>query len=72
MSTLPFRERDEFKPGRNARRHYRCLTLEQIASLPVKDVVARDAYLWFWIPGPFLVLGAHLPIMRAWGFEAAK
>ena len=56
------------KPGRNPRRHYDCLSLEQIASLPVKDVAARDAYLWFWVPSPFLVIGAHILIMRTWGF----
>jgi N6-adenosine-specific RNA methylase IME4 len=57
------------KPGRNPRRHYDCLSLEQIASLPVKDVAARDAYLWFWVPFPFLVIGAHRPIMEGWGFK---
>jgi N6-adenosine-specific RNA methylase IME4 len=66
-----FQSNSETRPGRNARRHYGSLALGQIASLPVKDVVARDAYLWLWIPGPFLVLGAHLLIMRAWGFKPA-
>jgi hypothetical protein len=33
MSTLPFRERDAFKRGRNARRHYRGLTAAEIDRL---------------------------------------
>jgi N6-adenosine-specific RNA methylase IME4 len=57
------------KPGRNAMRHYDCMSLDDIAALPVKDVVADDAVLWLWITGPFLAIGAHRPIMRAWGFE---
>jgi N6-adenosine-specific RNA methylase IME4 len=50
-------------------RHYSCLSPGQIASLPLKDVVAEDGLLWLWVPGPFLAIGAHLPIVRAWGFQ---
>jgi hypothetical protein len=42
MSTFPFRERDKFKRGRNARRHYRGLTVAEIASLRL-DLFARAA-----------------------------
>ena len=50
-------------------RHCDCLSLDEIASLPLREVVAKDAYLWLWVTGPFLAVGAHLDIMRAWGFE---
>lgn len=56
-------------PGRNAMRHYACMTLADIAALPVGDVAADDAALFLWITGPFLAIGAHLPIMKAWGFK---
>lgn len=56
-------------PGRNARRHYSTMSLDEIAALPVADVVAPDAALFMWITGPFLAIGAHLPIMKAWGFK---
>jgi N6-adenosine-specific RNA methylase IME4 len=56
-------------PGRNARRHYKCMTREEIAELPVADHVADNAILFLWITGPLLALGAHLPIMKAWGFK---
>lgn len=64
-----FKSNSVAKPGRNARRHYECSSLEEIAALPVERYVAPRAVLFFWITGPFFVKGAHLPIMRAWGFE---
>jgi hypothetical protein len=30
----------------------------QIATLPLGDVMARDAFLWLWLPTAFLVVGA--------------
>ena len=57
------------KPGRNAMRHYGCLSPDEIASLPLRGVVAKDALLWLWVTGPFLAIGAHVAVMRAWGFE---
>ena len=64
-----FKSNSIAKPGRNARRHYPTMSLKEIEALPVKDVLANDAVLFLWITGPFLVLGAHLPIMKAWGFK---
>ena len=57
------------KPGRNARRHYECSSVEEIAALPVERHAAPQAVLFMWITGPFFVQGAHLRVMRAWGFE---
>jgi N6-adenosine-specific RNA methylase IME4 len=57
------------KPGRNAMRHYDCMSLDDIAALPVAECVANDAVLFMWITGPFLAIAAHIPIMRAWGFK---
>lgn len=53
--------------GRSAR--YRTLTLAELEALPVGDYATADSFLLLWITGPFLALGAHLPLMRAWGFE---
>jgi N6-adenosine-specific RNA methylase IME4 len=64
-----FKSNSIAKPGRNARRHYRTMTLDAIAALPVSDHAADDAALFFWITGPMLAIGAHIPIMQAWGFK---
>jgi N6-adenosine-specific RNA methylase IME4 len=29
----------------------------------------RNALAFLWVPGPFLAIGAHIAILRAWGFE---
>ena len=57
------------KPGRNARRHYECMSLDEICSIPVKAALAPEANLFLWITGPLMVAGAHLPVMKAWGFQ---
>jgi len=64
-----FKSNSKAKPGRNAMRHYDCMSLDDIAALPVKDHVADDAALFLWITGPFLAIAAHKPIMQAWGFD---
>jgi N6-adenosine-specific RNA methylase IME4 len=64
-----FRSNSEAKPDRNVIRHYACHSMSTLATLPVRDVAAPDAYLFFWTTGPFLAIGAHVEVMRAWGFE---
>jgi N6-adenosine-specific RNA methylase IME4 len=54
-------------PGRNALRHYCCYDYRDFEALPVGDAVA-DARLFLWVPSAFLVIGAHLPLVKAWGF----
>lgn len=67
-----FKSNSEAKPGRNPMRHYKCMTLDEIEALPVKEHVAKNCALFLWITGPFLVIGAHLPIMKAWGFKPSS
>lgn len=64
-----FKSNSASKPGRNAMRHYQCMSLDQIAALPIKKYAADDAALFLWITGPMLSIAAHLPIMKAWGFK---
>jgi N6-adenosine-specific RNA methylase IME4 len=65
-----FKSNSVARPGRNARRHYDCtVSLADISALPIKHHIAADAALFLWVPGPFLAIGAHLPLMRAWGFD---
>ena len=60
------------KPGRNPRRHYLTMKPAEVATLPVLDYAADDAFLFLWITGPLLLVGAHLPIFKAWGFKPSS
>ena len=45
---------------------YGTLTVEDIKSLPVQDVLAEEAHLYLWVPNALLMEG--LDVMKAWGF----
>lgn len=61
-----FRSNSADKPGRNARAHYRCQSLDWIKALPVRDVLAaRDAVIWLWTTNPFLRIA--FDVLDAWG-----
>jgi N6-adenosine-specific RNA methylase IME4 len=53
--------------SRAAERHYRTMSLAEIEAMPVKEVVAKDAHLFFWVTMPFLFKAPA--IMAAWGFK---
>lgn len=65
-----FESYSELGEERSAQAHYDCMSLADIARLPVEAHAAEDCHLFFWVTGPFLATGQHVPIMRAWGFEA--
>ncbi len=54
---------------RAAEAHYDCMSIADIAALPVEAAAAKDAHLFMWITGPCMVQGQHLEIMRSWGFR---
>jgi N6-adenosine-specific RNA methylase IME4 len=56
-------------PGRNAMRHYDCMSPADVSDLPVGELAAKDCALFLWITGPMLAIGAHLPLMKRWGFK---
>jgi N6-adenosine-specific RNA methylase IME4 len=64
-----FKSNSASKPGRNAIGHYACMSLDDIAALPVASLAADDSVLFLWITGPFMAIGAHVPLMKAWGFK---
>ncbi|HVY58197.1 MAG TPA: MT-A70 family methyltransferase [Xanthobacteraceae bacterium] len=45
---------------------YETMTLQEIQSLPVKDVVTPVAHLYLWVPNALLPQG--LAVLQAWGF----
>jgi len=48
------------------------MSLDHIAELPVGDLAAKNCFLWLWVTGPFIAMGGHLPIMKAWGFKPSS
>lgn len=46
---------------------YGTMTVEEIKSLPVPEVVADTAHLYLWVPNALLPDG--MEVLRAWGFE---
>lgn len=55
------------RPGRNAMRHYPCMSGAEICTLPVKEWVPKDALLLMWTTAPMLERSLAIP--RAWGFK---
>lgn len=46
---------------------YSTMSLDAIKSMDVKNIAARDAHLYLWVPNALLVDG--LAVMEAWGFR---
>ena len=45
---------------------YPCLTVDEIASMPVRDIAAEPSHLYLWSPNAMLAEALH--VMKAWGF----
>lgn len=52
-----------------AEKHYKTMTVEQIARLPVEEIVAENAQLFLWAPDAFIVDGSASLVARMWGFK---
>lgn len=50
-----------------AENHYRTMSLDEICSLPIEQLVERNAHLHLWTTNAFLE--PAFGVMRAWGFE---
>jgi len=53
--------------GKSASQHYPCWNLDNIAGLPVGQLLAPDAALFLWVTQPLFV--EALRVITAWGFE---
>lgn len=47
--------------------HYRTMSPDDIARIPVSDMAAKDAHLFLWTTGP--VLRQAFDVIEAWGFR---
>src|SRR5262249_62353650 len=52
---------------RDVEKHYRTMSFEQLAALPIATLAARDAHLFIWSSGPFIPQAIQL--IAAWGFR---
>ena len=62
-----FSSNSKAKPGRNAMRHYPCMTDAEIEALPVAEWANKDALLFMWVTAPMLRRAIMIP--EAWGFR---
>lgn len=47
--------------------HYRCMSMEDIAALPVGDLAAENCLLWAWATAP--MLDQQIDVVKGWGFD---
>lgn len=58
----------KFKAGMNARHagaKYQLMTLEEIEAMPIRDIAAKDSWVYLWATEPMREM-AH-GVLRAWG-----
>ncbi|MCT4334263.1 MT-A70 family methyltransferase [Paracoccus sp. YLB-12] len=53
--------------AKNAKAQYGCMSLADIAALPVRALAADDSILWLWATNP--MLPQAIDVLSAWGFE---
>lgn len=51
--------------GKSAQNHYGCMTMADIAALPVRDLAAADCMVWCWATAP--LLDQQIAILKGWG-----
>lgn len=56
----------EQKGARGAIKHYDLMTLDQLKAMPIADIAADDAHLWFWVTNA--TLRAGYDVIESWGF----
>jgi N6-adenosine-specific RNA methylase IME4 len=53
----------------HAARYYSTMTPEELAALPVGELLAERAHVWLWLVNRALIEGWHLPVLEAWGLR---
>ena len=61
-----FKNYNNEKSNSNADHHYPCMSMEDIAKIPVQDIADRDCILFMWCTDP--LLNKQIPIIESWGF----
>ena len=68
MADNPWQFENWSKKGeaKNPSSQYKCMTMDEILSLPVGHLAAKDCAIWFWATNP--MLPHALQVLSAWGF----
>lgn len=53
--------------NKNQSEHYKTMTVDDICSLPVKDIVSENSVLFLWVTYP--ILAEAFRVIEAWGFK---
>ena len=53
--------------NKNQSKHYNCMTIDEIADLPVKDIADENCILFMWVTFPILHLSFE--VIKKWGFD---
>ena len=61
-----FKNYNNAKAQTNPDRHYKTMTMEEIANLPINDLADKDCVLFMWCTDP--LLHKQIPIVEKWGF----
>jgi N6-adenosine-specific RNA methylase IME4 len=66
----PFTTYSDKGKDRSPEKHYDCMTIGDIAGLPVGDLADKDCVLFMWAPGTWIANGVAQWIMEwGWGFK---
>lgn len=57
---------------RSPQKHYPTASIEHMLDIPVPEILAPDAHVFFWTTGPLLVEGVHLRFFDRWGLRASS
>lgn len=63
----PFENYSAKGEGRNPKRHYDTMSIDQLKALPVGHLAADNAALFMWCTDP--LLDRAIEVMKAWGFR---
>lgn len=54
---------------KSAEAQYDCMSLPEIAALPVGELMRSGGVVWMWCTWPLVATGIHADVMRKWGIE---
>lgn len=64
-----FKLRSALGEAKSPQAQYSTMTLAEVKSLPVGDLLAPGGVAILWTTWPLVAIGAHVDVIRAWGLE---